>query len=159
MTIPLGQFAIIGLLAFVRCVAAQDTIQEIKWAPGSLTPLQPGTPTLVEVPAVESSGFQFPYYLYVPKNLVGARPVRLLVQPNNTGQTTDDFEIHRNSAKRTASRGDTRRLADRLQVPLLVPVFPRPRAQWKIYTHSLDRDSLLVKEGPLVRIDLQLLAM
>jgi hypothetical protein len=159
MTIRFRRFATIGLLAFIPCRAAQETIRELIWAPGSLTPVQPGTATLVEVRAAESSGFHFPYYLYVPKDVARTGTVRLLVEPNNTGQTTDDFEVHRNSAKRMASGGDTRRLADRLRVPLLVPVFPRPRAQWKIYTHSLDRDSLLVKEGPLARIDLQLGAM
>jgi len=87
----------------------------------------------------------------------------LLIEPNNTGQPSDDFEVHRASAKRLAtgfeSSGDIRRLADRLQSPLLIPVFPRPRSQWKIYTHSLDRDSMLIKDGPLSRIDLQLLGM
>jgi hypothetical protein len=42
---------------------------------------------------------------------------------------------------------------------LLVPVFPRPASQSKVYTHYLDRDSMLIKDGPLLRIDLQLLSM
>src|SRR5262249_12139763 len=100
-----------------------------------------------------------PYYLYLPKDLSRTKPVRLLIEPNNTGQATDDFEIHRASAKRLATSGSIRRLADRLKTPLFVPVFPRPRNQWKIYTHYLDRDSMLVKDGPLARIDLQLLGM
>src|SRR5260370_26126853 len=108
---------------------------------GSLAVPQLSGPSLVEVPAVESSGFSFPYYLYTPKELSRSEPVRLLIEPNNTGQAGDDFEVHRASAKRTASAGSVRRLADRLQAPLLVPVFPRPGSQWKIYTHYLDRDS------------------
>jgi hypothetical protein len=83
----------------------------------------------------------------------------LLVHPNNTGQASDDFEVHRASARRSASAGSVRRLADRLDVPLLVPVFPRPGSDWKIYTHYLGRDSLLIKDGALARIDLQLLGM
>src|SRR5262245_58600598 len=112
-----------------------------------------------EIPAVPSSGFSFPYYLYVPRGLSPTGPVRLLVEPNNTGQASDDFEVHRTSAKRLASASYAQRIADRLQTPLMVPVFPRPRDQSRIYTHLLDRDTLLVKDGPLIRIDLQLLAM
>ncbi|HEY1339864.1 MAG TPA: hypothetical protein VGF59_20265 [Bryobacteraceae bacterium] len=114
---------------------------------------------MIEVPAIESSGFFFPYYLYIPKDLPRGKSVRLLVEPNNTGQTTDHFEVHRASAKRTATAGSVRRLANRLQTPLLAPVFPRPRSQWRTYTHYLDRDTMLIKDGPLARIDLQLLSM
>lgn len=148
-----------GILAWSYCLCAQEAIQEVRWLPGQFAFPQLSAPTLIEVPAVESSGFSFPYYLYIPKDLPRSEPVRLLIVPNNTGQTSDDFEVHRASAKRTASAGSVRRLADRLQAPLLVPVFPRPASQWKIYTHYLDRDSMLIKDGPLSRIDLQLLSM
>jgi pimeloyl-ACP methyl ester carboxylesterase len=40
-----------------------------------------------------------------------------------------------------------------------VPVIPRPRAQWKYYTHALDRDTLEWHEPSVERIDLQLIAM
>ena len=155
-----------GLKLFVGVIApfclqgvrAQDTIREIEWSSG-----QPATdlshPTLIEVPAGKSSKFFFPYYLYVPADLPKERTVRLLVEPNNTGRTSDDFEVHRQGAKRLASGSYTRPLAERLRTPLLVPVFPRPQQEWRIYTHALDRDSLLVRDGPLARIDIQLLAM
>lgn len=42
---------------------------------------------------------------------------------------------------------------------MLVPVFPRPTSNWQIYTHALDRDSLITTVSGLERIDLQLLAM
>lgn len=148
-----------GILAWSYCLCAQEAIQEVRWSPGQFAFPQLSAPTLIEVPALESSGFSFPYYLYIPKDLPRSEPVRLLIVPNNTGQTSDDFEVHQASAKRTASAGSVRRLADRLQAPLLVPVFPRPASQWKIYTHYLDRDSMLIKDGPLSRIDLQLLSM
>ena len=58
-----------------------------------------------------------------------------------------------------ASDGQVRDLAQRLGTPVLVPVFPRPASQWRIYTHALDRDALEITSGPLRRIDLQLAAM
>ncbi|HXA52900.1 MAG TPA: hypothetical protein VNV86_21435 [Candidatus Acidoferrum sp.] len=146
-------------MLWARGVCAQEAPSEVRWSPEHFAFPQRSAPALIEVPAIESSGFSFPYYLYIPKDLSRSEPVRLLIEPNNTGQATDDFEVHRASARRMASGGDTRRLGDRLQSPLLVPVFPRPRDQWKVYTHYLDRDSLLIKDGPLARIDLQLLAM
>ncbi len=112
---------------------------------------------LVEVPA-GADGFHFPYYLFVPRGTPRGQSVRLLVEPNNTGQTTDDFGRHREHAKRMASRGDARRLADRLRTPLLVPVFPRPSHNG-LYTHALDRDTMLWANDPLRRIDLQLIEM
>jgi hypothetical protein len=145
-----------GVLLWGYGLCAQEPIHEVQWSREQFGFPQLSAPTLIEVPAVASSGFSFPYYLYVPKDLSRTEPVRLLVSPNNTGQATDDFEVHRASAKRSVSAGNVRRLADRLHAPLLVPVFPRPGSQWKIYTHYLDRDSMLVKDGPLSRIDLQL---
>ena len=40
-----------------------------------------------------------------------------------------------------------------------MPVFPRPQTYWQIYTHALDRDSMLTDKKELARFDLQLLAM
>ena len=148
-----------GVLIWGYGLCAQEPIHEVQWSREQFGFPQLSAPTLIEVPAVVSSGFSFPYYLYVPKDLSRTEPVRLLVSPNNTGQATDDFEVHRASAKRSVSAGNVRRLAERLHAPLLVPVFPRPGSQWKIYTHYLDRDSMLVKDGSLSRIDLQLLSM
>jgi pimeloyl-ACP methyl ester carboxylesterase len=49
--------------------------------------------------------------------------------------------------------------ADSLGSPYLVPTFPRPATDWKVYTQALDRDSLTTNLPGLVRIDLQLIAM
>ncbi len=44
-------------------------------------------------------------------------------------------------------------------MPLLVPCFPRPAAQWRVYTHALDRDTFTTDVPELSRLDRQLLAM
>ena len=114
---------------------------------------------LIEIPAKPDQGFNFPYYLYIPKGVETHQSRRLIVEPNNTGRSNDDFELHRSRAKRLASRGRARRLADRLGTPLLVPTFPIPERIWRTYTHALDRETLATSEGALKRIDLQLVAM
>lgn len=114
-----------------------------------------------EVAADAGDGFEYPYFLYRPVS-VADDEVPLLVQPNNTGTATDDFQQHRDAARKTVERGQARLIADDLGVPLLVPVFPRPRSEpvdGTYYTHQLDRDTLRIEDGPLERIDLQLLAM
>lgn len=114
---------------------------------------------IVKVAAKPESGFNFPYYLFIPGTLSGAKETFLYVQPNNSGVTTDDYSVQDKDARRQAEKSHSNRLARRLNVPLLVPVFPRPQKDWRTYTHYLNRNTMLVKDGPLKRIDLQLIAM
>jgi hypothetical protein len=113
---------------------------------------------LIEVPANDPKFF-FSYFLYVPNGVPRNTAVRLLVEPNNTGTTDDRIEVHEQSARQLASQGLPRELADSLTIPLLVPVFPRPKSQGDIYTQALTRRALCVKDAKLVRVDLQLLGM
>src|SRR5690606_18702872 len=49
--------------------------------------------------------------------------------------------------------------ADRLGVILIEPASARPARDWQIYTHALDRDSMLTDKKEYKRFDLQLIAM
>jgi hypothetical protein len=105
-----------------------------------------------------SLGFNYPYFLYIPKNSINNLGARLLVEPNNSGRAIDDFSFHLNKAESTIKR--SAKIADSLRVPFLVPVIPRTESNWKVYTHALDRDAMLIAKGDsLYRIDIQLLAM
>lgn len=105
--------------------------------------------------------FNFPYYLFIPDKLSSGQEKFLIVEPNNTGMATDDFQQHLEKAQRTASKdfylGNY--AAVELGYPLLVPVFPRAKSTGNMYTHSLDRDVMLQKDNELERLDLQLLKM
>ncbi|MBK7703846.1 MAG: hypothetical protein IPI34_13640 [bacterium] len=113
------------------------------------------------VPADPGAGFHADYFLYLsPLALDLARagqPVVLLVQPNNSGRTSDDPAVHRKDAWWTGF--GRHGLADDLGTALLVPAFVRPATDWHIYTHALDRDVLTTARPDLARIDLQLIAM
>jgi predicted esterase len=50
-------------------------------------------------------------------------------------------------------------VASVLRVMVLTPVFPRPKTDWQIYTHALDRDALTTEKKQFARFDLQLVAM
>ena len=116
--------------------------------------------TLIEVAANPAGGFFYPYFLFIPGDCSKERETYLLVESNNTGTVNDSFSVHENAARVQAQLGPLgNQLSHQLQVPYLVPVFPRPGKQWKVYTHLLDRDALLIKNGSMKRIDLQLVAM
>ena len=111
------------------------------------------------VEADPQAGFEYPYYLYAP-DAVGDTELPVLVEPVNTGTTDDDLAVHREAAADILESG--RDLADRIGVPFIVPVFPRPSedpVDWRHYTHALDETTLGIDDGPLERIDEQVLDM
>lgn len=116
---------------------------------------------LIRIEALPGKGFSYPYFLYIPKTVhqghARRQKYRLLVVPNNTGETNDDLAVHEKSAKNQIL--DFAELASKLNAPLLMPVFPRPKTDWQIYTHALDRDSLTTHKKEYARFDLQLIAM
>lgn len=116
---------------------------------------------LIKVDAKPGNGFMYPYYLFLPDNIDQHSELVFIVEPNNSGFASDLFQEHIDKAERTASKdfyaGNF--ISRNLKYPLLVPVFPRPESDWKIYTHALDRDVMLQKGNDLERLDLQLIAM
>lgn len=106
-------------------------------------------------------GFNFPYLLFIPNSAIKDSMVSLIVEPNNTGFTSDDFDDHMHQAENLATNDDNlgNFLAHEFGYPLLIPVFPRSEENWKVYTHALDRDAMKQKGNLLERIDLQLLSM
>jgi pimeloyl-ACP methyl ester carboxylesterase len=111
----------------------------------------------IRVAANPSKGFHWPYHLVLPAQVES--PPTLLVEPNNTGIMSDDFQVHEESAKDLLSL----RLpfAEDLGSPLLIPVFPLPAYQLYggMYVHALDRYSLSNDFEGYRRIDLQMAAM
>ena len=120
-----------------------------------------------EVPAASSArigpgkGFTYPYYLFVPTELRSAaargQTHTFLVLPNNTGKLNDSLEFHEADVKKRMVQGAA--IGSMLKVAVIMPVFPRPEADWKIYTHALDRDTMLTDKTEYSRLDLQLIAM
>jgi len=117
---------------------------------------------LLKIEENPGRGFHWPYYLSIPNTL--GNPTVLLVEPNNTGMWSDNQFAHDTAAENLARWRSGFAVA--LDVPLLVPTFPRPytpEVPGGIYTHALDHYSLLTQmqiDGRSVeRVDLQLMAM
>ena len=119
------------------------------------------TGELLFIEPSEEVSFHYPYFLFLPEDMDIDQNLYVVVEPNNSGFADDDFERHIEKAQRIATRdfylGNY--VARALKYPLLVPVFPRTKSQWKIYTHALDRDVMVQAGNQLERIDLQLLQM
>ncbi|HKO96620.1 MAG TPA: hypothetical protein VJU86_06500 [Pyrinomonadaceae bacterium] len=119
------------------------------------------SPEILKVEANPKQGFAYPYYLYVPQALrtfaFSKKNHTLLVIPNNSGKLSDDFSVHEEDAKRRIKQNA--QIADRIGLAVIIPVFPRPQTDWRIYTHAIDRDSMLTSKKEYARLDLQLVAM
>lgn len=125
---------------------------------------QAEAPTKIDaerIAADPSRNFSYPYYLYVPAELRTSKALQqrhtILVLPNNTGKLSDDFAVHEADVKKRLAGVSA--IASSLKVAVLMPVFPRPESDWRIYTHALDRDSMLTDKSEYRRLDLQLVAM
>lgn len=104
-------------------------------------------------------GFNFDYYLFLPKGLNVHKVNTILIESTNSG-LSDDIEHHMTGAKLAASRSSVgNHVSNKLKIPLLVPIFPRSETNWKLYTHALDSETFNEMDTELERIDLQLLAM
>ncbi|MBN1903529.1 MAG: Ig-like domain-containing protein [Deltaproteobacteria bacterium] len=106
-------------------------------------------------------GFHWQYLLYIPENL--RKRTVIMVEPNNSGTVSDDMDIHRAMANTLVQRNAD--LTSTLNVPVLVPVFPRPEKDELLgtYTHALDENTLrataYIDGKSIARLDLQLIAM
>ena len=116
---------------------------------------------LALIEASPEDGFNFPYYLFIPEEVSDAPQKYLIVESNNSGFASDNFQEHLEKAERTASKdfyiGNY--VSVKLGYPLIIPVFPRSKTTGNMYTHSLDRDVVLQKGTALERLDLQVLNM
>ena len=113
----------------------------------------------LEFPANPEKGFKWPYFLYVPSKVSGNH---LLVMPNNTGRFNDFSVIKQRTLEYMQGKLSW---ADKLEVPLLVPVFPRfdDDSDGTIASQYLGRGSIEKswqnKYPDIVHEDLQLIAM
>ena len=119
----------------------------------------------IEVTFIEAdpdAGFNYPYYIWAPSKSTDSDPIPPLVEPVNTGMTSDDMYDHEHEGSHMMKDGLGKTIAHELKAPYIVPVFPRPEAEpvdWTHYVHALDDTTMAINGGPLERVDIQLLNM
>ncbi|MGE3261929.1 MAG: hypothetical protein AB7K68_09135 [Bacteriovoracia bacterium] len=157
----------ISILCFVALLGCSSTAQKATETPSVDYFENPPTTAqftfkkdaLLKVGPDPAKGFNYAYYLLLPSGVESEKHPVLLIEPNNTGRASDDMSLHDQAAKKVTERGYYYRISKRLKLPMLVPVFPRPKSEWQNYIHYLNRRTIQIKEGPLKRVDLQLIAM
>lgn len=150
-------------------VAAATSLLSLSMGISTAQERHPAGPTVTGgaiVPEIElvqadaPSGFHHPYFLFVPRHVRPSAPV-LLVTP--TPPTSTNPADYLSAAQRIATNAVP--LLRALEVPLLVPVLPRPPVELPdghsidLYVPALSRAALLAREPDLARMDLQVLAM
>jgi hypothetical protein len=120
---------------------------------------------VIKVYPRSDSGFSYPYYLSIPKGIDVAKDVHILVEPNNFGKVGSAVEQDRDVFKSLINESNmSNRINRLLNSVILMPVFPRGvtadgKEDWRLYTHELDRDTILGLDNEKIRIDDQLANM
>lgn len=108
--------------------------------------------------ANDEEGFHSPYYTYISPRVVSkaekGEKISILVLPNNSAGTSDNFNVHQRFALLQTFIGHL--LFKELDSVILVPIFPRSEKEWQVYSHALDRDSMTTEVKEMRRTDLQL---
>ena len=107
----------------------------------------------------ENAVSAWPYLLYYDPNKLKREDALILLVPPNTGQLSDYYQFAEVSSlyRIYEAQGWFQAFLDRFV--FLVPVIPRPSSHPQIYTHALDRDSMLTAVDRYQRIDLQVIHM
>lgn len=113
--------------------------------------------TLIIKYSESQKGFNYDYLLFIPQDFSSASIHRLLVIPNNSGKY-GDIELMKQCAINSIKDNWEGTIARKLNIPVLVPIFPRSK-EINAYTHVLDRNTMLITNGQPARLDLQLMAM
>lgn len=114
------------------------------------------------VEADPDAGFNYPYFLATPEEFRNA-PVPLLIEMNNADEEIS-FEKEKRGARSQVTRLEYQGawLSEALGVPHLKPVFHEPDGDPVDASHQiseLDRESMLLDETDLERVDRQFLRM
>jgi dienelactone hydrolase len=106
------------------------------------------------------AGFHHSYLLLLPEKLITNAPLLVVTPTPPTSENPEEFE---RAAERIASNAS--RFLGKLQIPLLIPVLPRPPLKVSenqfinLYLPALSRAALTNSDPHLGRIDLQVIAM
>lgn len=104
-------------------------------------------------------GFNFDFLIYFPEDISLNKEHTLLVESSNTG-VSDSMAHHRKEAKYAAKKSSIGNyVSKKLKTPLLVPIFPRSKTNWKVYTHAFDSETFNQKGTQIERLDVQLINM
>lgn len=108
-------------------------------------------------PANAQKGFNWGYALYLPQTMDTTQKLPILLTMNNEDISDSSEKLEEAVRVQLRRNYSEYGIADGVGVPLLMPlVLQGTNGQ---HTHQLNRAVLKIKDGPLTRLDLQVLAM
>ncbi|MCL2888564.1 MAG: hypothetical protein FWF35_04665 [Elusimicrobia bacterium] len=112
---------------------------------------------VIKIPANSQKGFNWGYFLYLPKTMDRTQKQTVLITPCNTGRfTDDDAQTEEWIKEEITDNAYVYNVPDGLGAPMLMPIFPRYSTDRD--PHGFGRDMLTIG-GNRKRVDLQVLAM
>lgn len=120
------------------------------------------TGEIIPFDANPKAGFHWGYVLYIPQNLDTSKPLPILFVMNDNGYYDTQEENIKSVLERfESSSGDWVEwgIADGVGVPMVMPMVLREKDSPTLHTQDLNRAVFVLKDGPYVRLDLQVLAM
>ncbi len=111
---------------------------------------------IISVPANPKAGFEWGYLLYIPRSIDTSKTLPILFTMNDSGSFNSVEELEQATRKRFG-RGNEDYIAYEVGVPMVLPLINRTKGE--VNAHDYNRAVFVLREGPLKRLDLQVLAM
>ena len=139
------------LMILLSCETTKEGKEEIKIEEVKLSE----TKTVIKLIRNPSRGYNFDGYIYIPRNATTNNATHLIVIPNNSGKKGSIVFHDKYVREAIISNSWEVRIAEGLEAPLFIPVFPRDE---EAYYHALTYQAI-TSIGKARRIDLQLINM
>lgn len=115
------------------------------------------TGEILTFPANPAKGFNWGYVLYLPKDMDTSKKLPILFTMNDSGSFNTLEELVEATRERMNNNEHERQIADGVGVPMLIPLVLRVNGA--VNAHEWNRAVFIMQDGPLKRLDLQVLAM
>lgn len=107
-------------------------------------------PDIIRMPANPAKGFNYDYFIFMPQTVTtsAVSTSAMMVEMLNCGQTISYADAVTKAYGTANSYRDNAQdsfgyVAEQLQSPIVIPCIERPVDDGLVYTHALDRDSVL----------------
>ena len=111
---------------------------------------------ILTFPANSKAGFEWGYLLYIPKTVDTSKKLSVLFTMNDSG-IYDSIEELESATRARFGRMNEDYIAYEMGLPMVLPLINRTKGE--VNSHDYNRAVFVIQEGPLKRLDLQIMSM
>ena len=111
---------------------------------------------ILTFPVNSKAGFEWGYLLYIPKTVDTSKKLPVLFTMNDSG-IYDSIEKLESATRARFGHMNEDYIAYEVGVPMVIPLINRTKGE--VNSHDYNRAVFVIQEGPLRRLDLQIMAM